>query len=191
MTFSIFTKRAPQLSSRLGALATYLNFSSVMAGMAVVGVAIAYPIQRFMGSTPSISLTTLISGALLTVSLYQISRGLMRRQRWAAYLAGATFALPVLRQIFVRNEMPSLSALIIPTIALCTIISVWNELGSVRDSDFDADGDEDEAPKRIRGFGEPRNLRPGTGSEFTRRAKVADQKSVQQSIHHAPSNSEH
>lgn len=98
------------------------------------------------------------------LSLYFIGLALLRRQRWAAYVALGTIAVPaVMSQVSLTRRglhyPPLLTVLPLLTVAL--IASVWRELGSVRDSDVVEHRPEPdpEIPitPRNRGYGELRS----------------------------------
>ena len=126
---------------------------------------------------------------LAGASMYLIGRALLRRQRWGAYLAAFTLGVPLLKQLF-SPDMPilSISGIVVSTLALGAIVTVWDELGTVRDADFvDSDGDNDnELPRRNRGFGEPRSLPLQSMSEWPTQNAIAEDGRDPLMIEHSP-----
>ena len=165
MSFSIFTARSREISTRLRLVGRGFQLSAIAVWTmtAVWMIATPFlpllkqPIHLYRWMFAPVWLYYVLAGA----SMYLIGRALLRRQRWGAYLAAFTLGVPLLKQLF-SPDMPilSISGIVVSTLALCAIVTVWDELGTVRDADFvDPDGDEDnELPRRNRGFGEPRSL---------------------------------
>ena len=159
MSLSFLTKHSRLPSTRLKSLAGYLQLSAVLTAIAMVGVAV----WRIVADDSDFKLplplpVLLLYGALSAISLHLIARGLLQRQRWAGYLAAFTFGAPVIKKLFTSGSEVALGVTILPLIALITIASVWNELGTVRESEgYGTDDDGVELPKRNRGFGERRN----------------------------------
>ena len=165
MSFSIFTARSREISTRLRLVARGFQLSAIAVWTltAVWTIAMPFlplfkqPIHLYRWMFAPLWLYSVLAGA----SMYVIGRALLRRQRWGAYLAGFTLGLPLLKQLLSPDTpILSISGIVVSTLALGAIVTVWDELGTVRDADFvDPDGDDDnELPRRNRGFGEPRNL---------------------------------
>ena len=165
MSFSIFTARSREISTRLRLVARGFQLSAIAVWTltAVWMIAMPFlplfkqPIHLYRWMFAPLWLYSVLAGA----SMYVIGRALLRRQRWGAYLAGFTLGLPLLKQLLSPDTpILSISGIVVSTLALGAIVTVWDELGTVRDAEFvDPDGDDDnELPRRNRGFGEPRNL---------------------------------
>ena len=165
MSFSIFTARSREISTRLRLVARGFQLSAIAVWTltAVWTIAMPFlplfkqPIHLYRWMFAPLWLYSVLAGA----SMYVIGRALLRRQRWGAYLAGFTLGLPLLKQLLSPDTpILSISGIVVSTLALGAIVTVWDELGTVRDADFvDPDGDDDnELRRRNRGFGEPRSL---------------------------------
>lgn len=103
----------------------------------------------------------LLYAILAGASFFLIGRALLRRQRWGAYLAGVTLGFPLIKQFIFRDDsILSIPGIVIATFALSAIVTVWDELGTVRDADFESDADDEPPviPERNRGYGESRTL---------------------------------
>ncbi|MGV3709239.1 MAG: hypothetical protein ACO1Q7_10380 [Gemmatimonas sp.] len=167
---SFFTSRTKEISTRLHVVATLFKLS----GAAVIALALAAsvvipmltdgsagrPVRLYRWMFPVLLGLNLLRGA----SLILIGRALERRLRWGGYLAGITLGIPLVRQLM-YPDLPALSVpgLAVTTAALVAIVTVWNELGTQRDAEFDEVMEERESalPVRNRGFGEPRALGEG------------------------------
>lgn len=155
----LFTRRTREPSTRLRLLARAFQFYGVYIAAMALGVFIALPFFKDHAHTPRWLFTPFYSYIAVTAASYfLIGRALLRRQRWGAYLAGLTIGVPFVRQLIKPDaNILSISELGLCTIALCVTVTVWSELGTTRDADFDED-DDLELPTRNRGFGEPRSL---------------------------------
>lgn len=161
MAFSFFTKRSRRPSTRLRMIARYLQFTAIISATALVGLLVARLFLKEVDTKLPLPLPLIITYVTAGVaSLFVIARGLLRRERWAGYLAAFTFGAPLVRHVINYGADLFVGGALVPLAALVTIASVWKELGPVRDSDFLPDDDDDdyEPPKRKRGFGEPRSL---------------------------------
>ncbi|MEO7998063.1 MAG: hypothetical protein ABI852_11495 [Gemmatimonadaceae bacterium] len=157
--FSFFTRRTREPSTRLRLLARGFQFTAVsIAGMAIA-VTIALQFFKDHAHTPQWLFTPFYAYvALSAASSYLIGRALLRRQRWGAYLAGLTLGAPLIRQLLSPDaNILSIRGLVFCTVALCVTVTVWDELGTARDADFDEEND-DVLTKRNRGYGEGRAL---------------------------------
>lgn len=169
MSFSIFTFRTRQLSTRLRLLGRMFHVSAAFwafASLAATAVMVFRP-QRFPYKLlPYFSSFTAV-GLLKCASLYFIGNALLKRQRWGAYLGAITIGVPFVRQLLKPDAaILSVQDIVLSTVALCALVTVWPELGTLRDNDLVED-DEDDRPivGRNRGYGEPRELQaPVTAS---------------------------
>jgi hypothetical protein len=183
--FSFFTERTGPISTRLRVVATLFKLS----GAAVIAVAVAAsvvipllmdgsagrPVRLYPWMFPGLLGVRLLQGA----SLLLIGRALERRMRWGGYLAGFTLGIPLARQLL-YPDLPVLSVggIAMTTGALVALATVWNELGTVRDAEFDEIIEEREAslPQRNRGFGEPRTLSEGLAAIEQRPVSLTPEK---------------
>ena len=103
------------------------------------------------GHTPRWAFTPIYTYVLINaVSSWLIGRALMRRQRWGAYLAAITVGTPIGQQLLkLDDNILSVPQLAIGTLALCAIVTVWDELGTERDADFEHDDAKDQDPIRL------------------------------------------
>lgn len=164
MAFSFFTSRSRELSLRLRVVARGFQFSGVAIWALGTAWLVALPfmpmaktirLYRWMFAPP------LVYSILAGASFFLIGRALLRRQRWGAYLAGVTLGVPLIKQFIFRDDaILPISGIVIATFALSAIVTVWDELGTVRDAEFESDEDDEPAviPKRNRGYGESRTL---------------------------------
>jgi len=169
--FSFFTKRSTEISTRLRLVARGFQFSgifvwTIVAFWTVTLPFMKQPVRMYRWMFTPLSLYGVLAGA----SMFLIGRALMRRQRWGAYLAGVTLGVPLLRQFVMPNAaILSIPEIIFTTLALGSIVTVWDELGSERDAEFSQsdDADDNELPARNRGFGEQRALPLQAESELS------------------------
>lgn len=147
MPFRLFTRRTRKPSTRLQLLARGFQVVGISGIVSMLGVLVIReyfldhahtPRWLFSPNVPYITLAA--------VSSFLIGRGLIRRQRWSAYLAGLTVATPIIRQLL-NPDVPILSVgqIAIGTLALCSIVTVWDELGGARDADFDDEASHNDA----------------------------------------------
>lgn len=165
MSFSLFTTRTREPSSRLRFLARGFQFSGIASAAVMAGLLLALPFFNNHAHTPRYLFTPairLIAFVFLSAaSSFLIGRGLLKRQRWGAYLAGVTLGVPFVKQLLSPDSnILSVQALAIYTVALCVTVTVWDELGSARDGDLERDDDDETLPTPIRnrGYGEGRVL---------------------------------
>lgn len=142
-----------------------------MFGVLVLGVSLvgAYLMDWNPLSVPQemrdqLARNAMIRGVLAMLSYVLIGLALRRRQKWGAYAAIATIGIPAIIR-FVWTPSSNLLSTVMQIGAVTTItliISVWNELGTVFESEFVEDGappaPTEPPTRRNRGYGEPRPL---------------------------------
>ena len=145
--FSLFTTRTNKPSLRLTLLARGFQALGIVTGVSLAGIAIYRQFFLDHTHTPRWAFTPLYSYfALSALSSFLIGRGLLRRQRWGAYLAGVTIAAPFVQQLLNPDaNILSVPQLALSTLALCAIVTVWDELGNARDADFEDESGHDHA----------------------------------------------
>ncbi|MBC8087696.1 MAG: hypothetical protein H7Z40_10555, partial [Phycisphaerae bacterium] len=150
---TIFTQSRRQPSDRLRLLARALQGYGIAIGVATVGLALykltAPDSQRVAQFDGIGALQLAFGGVLRSVSLLVISRSLLRRQRWGAYLAVVTLTVPLLRAATAGQSMGAVDALA-SIAALGTLVTVWKELRPARELDLLDDEDfEKEPPTKV------------------------------------------
>lgn len=98
--------------------------------------------NRELPVSQAISMFSLL--AIQAASFFIIAHALRKRRRWGAYLAGFTAGAPLAQQLMSPwaplMTIPQIAA---TTVSLCVMVTVWDELRSLRDDDF-----ADDAPLR-------------------------------------------
>lgn len=145
MGFSFFTKRTAKPSLRLRVLAAGFH---VFGAIGTVAIAFAFWRANFSGLAHEISKSTatrmVVPFVIQTLSLFIIGRALRKRQRWGAYLAGVTVGLPLVQQLMTPYApLMSIKEIAATTVALCMMVTVWDELQTIRDSDFEVTENEE------------------------------------------------
>lgn len=132
MPFRFFTRRGAEPSLRLRIVARGLQLygglglvSLAMLSMSVFGSSVLR--ERFMSFLPQM----LIFGVLRGTAQLMAGRALLRRLRWGAVAAGATFATPLLLRLF-GTPIPS-AWLIESSVGVLLTASLWRELTTYPD----------------------------------------------------------
>lgn len=139
MKFSLFTTRTSKPSLRLRILARCFQGVSVLVAAMTVGIAIYRQFFLDHTHTPRWAFGPHYwFVAVSTTSMFLVGRALLRRQRWGAFLAAATLGIPIIKQLIDPNSMNAdIPQIALGTLALCTLVTVWDELGGSHDADFD------------------------------------------------------
>lgn len=192
MAFSLFTKRTESTSRWLRFTARALQTCGILGGLVSLCALGFIAIAQSDHPAASGNADHFLRNRIIWIfgeclSLYFIGHALLRRQKWAAYVALGTIALPaVVSQVSLTRRglhyPPLLTVLPLVTVAL--VASVWRELGSVRDSDIVDYGSPPEPieplTQRKQGYGEPSGLPTETAPEAVAVAKrdAADQQNA-------------